>query len=110
MGQPMLLLMARCCQNLCRVPAQRSFVVTAGHYQLLGRQSLPNIAVILRLMPNNGYGTRQHQQALEKYGISPHHRRSFAPIKRLVETAKFTPIIISDHRSRHSQHFFALMA
>ena len=36
---------------------------------------------------NNGYGTRQHQQAVEKYGISPHHRRSFAPIKRLVETA-----------------------
>ena len=34
---------------------------------------------------NNGYGTRQHQQALAKYGISPHHRRSFAPIKRLVE-------------------------
>ncbi len=40
---------------------------------------------------NNGYGTRQHQQALEKYGISPHHRRSFAPIKRLVETANSTP-------------------
>ena len=36
---------------------------------------------------NNGYGTRQHQQALIKYGISPHHRRSFAPIKRLVENA-----------------------
>ena len=36
---------------------------------------------------NKGYGTRQHQQALIKYGISPHHRRSFAPIKRLVETA-----------------------
>ena len=36
---------------------------------------------------NNGYGTRQHQQALIKYGISPHHRCSFAPIKRLVETA-----------------------
>ena len=36
---------------------------------------------------NNGYGTRQHQLALAKYGISPHHRRSFAPIKRLVETA-----------------------
>jgi len=40
---------------------------------------------------NNGYGTRQHQQALSKYGISPHHRRSFAPIKRLVETANSTP-------------------
>ena len=36
---------------------------------------------------NNGYGTRQHQKALAKYGISPHHRQSFAPIKRLVETA-----------------------
>ena len=39
---------------------------------------------------NNGYGTRQHQQALAKFGISPHHRRSFAPIKRLVETANPT--------------------
>ena len=40
---------------------------------------------------NNGYGTRQHQQALQKYGISPHHRRSFAPIKRLVQTANPVP-------------------
>ena len=39
---------------------------------------------------NNGYGTRQHQQALAKYGISPHHRRSFAPIKQLVEAANPT--------------------
>ena len=37
---------------------------------------------------NNGYGTRQHQEALAKYGISPYHRRSFAPIKQLVEAAK----------------------
>ena len=41
---------------------------------------------------NNGYGTRQHQQALAIYGVSPHHRRSFAPIKRLME------ISLSDHR------------
>ena len=40
---------------------------------------------------NNGYGTRHHQQALKKYGISPHHRRSFAPIKRLVESANPAP-------------------
>ena len=40
---------------------------------------------------NNGYGTRQHHQALMKHGISPHHRCSFAPIKRLVETANHTP-------------------
>ena len=36
---------------------------------------------------NNGYGTRQHQQALAIYGVSPHHRRSFAPIKRLMATS-----------------------
>lgn len=34
---------------------------------------------------NNGYGTRQHQQALATFGVSPHHRRSFAPIRRLCE-------------------------
>ena len=27
-----------------------------------------------------GYGTRQHMQAIRQYGITPHHRRSFAPV------------------------------
>ena len=36
---------------------------------------------------NNGYGTSQHRRALTTYGVSPHHRRSFAPIRRLLETA-----------------------
>ena len=30
---------------------------------------------------NAGYGTKAHQQALQKCGITPHHRKSFAPIK-----------------------------
>ena len=29
---------------------------------------------------NAGYGTRQHMLALREYGITPHHRRSFAPV------------------------------
>ena len=29
---------------------------------------------------NAGYGTAQHMRAIEKYGITPHHRRSFAPV------------------------------
>lgn len=33
---------------------------------------------------NAGYGTKAHQQALAEHGISPHHRRSFAPIKKLL--------------------------
>ena len=33
---------------------------------------------------NQGYGTKAHQQALACHGITPHHRRSFAPIKKLI--------------------------
>jgi len=28
---------------------------------------------------NKGYGTKQHMQAIEQYGITPIHRKSFAP-------------------------------
>ncbi|AFZ46302.1 RNase HII [Cyanobacterium stanieri PCC 7202] len=31
---------------------------------------------------NKGYGTKKHLRAIEQYGITPHHRRSFAPISR----------------------------
>ena len=33
---------------------------------------------------NAGYGTKQHQRGLSNHGISPHHRRSFAPISRFL--------------------------
>jgi ribonuclease HII len=33
---------------------------------------------------NVGYGTRHHQDALAKYGVTNHHRRSFRPIKELL--------------------------
>lgn len=33
---------------------------------------------------NRGYGTAQHHQALMKFGITSHHRKSFAPIQLLV--------------------------
>ena len=36
---------------------------------------------------NAGYGTAQHQEGLAKFGVTPHHRRSFAPIRRLLEEA-----------------------
>lgn len=31
---------------------------------------------------NAGYGTAQHLKAIEIYGITPHHRRTFAPISK----------------------------
>ncbi len=30
---------------------------------------------------NAGYGTSEHKKSIEKQGITPHHRRTFAPIK-----------------------------
>ena len=29
---------------------------------------------------NAGYGTREHRDALQRFGPTPHHRRSFAPV------------------------------
>lgn len=34
---------------------------------------------------NAGYGTKRHQQGLAEYGVTPHHRRSFAPIAKLIK-------------------------
>jgi ribonuclease HII len=37
---------------------------------------------------NVGYGTAQHRAALAELGVTNHHRRSFAPIARLLETSR----------------------
>ena len=34
---------------------------------------------------NKGYGVAAHKDGLATLGITPHHRRSFAPIRNLVE-------------------------
>ncbi len=34
---------------------------------------------------NAGYGTKTHQEGLKSYGVTEHHRKSFAPISRLIE-------------------------
>jgi len=33
---------------------------------------------------HKGYGTKLHQEALERHGHSPIHRLSFEPIKRII--------------------------
>lgn len=35
---------------------------------------------------HKGYGTAQHQAALKSLGPCPHHRKTFAPIRALLET------------------------
>ena len=37
---------------------------------------------------NAGYGTRTHQAGLATFGVTPHHRRSFAPIRKLLDEIK----------------------
>ena len=34
---------------------------------------------------NAVYATKAHQEGLQKYGITPEHRRSYAPIKKLLQ-------------------------
>lgn len=36
---------------------------------------------------NAGYGTAAHQRALAEYGVTPHHRKSFAPVKAAMAAA-----------------------
>ena len=34
---------------------------------------------------NMGYGTKAHQAGLEQFGLTPHHRHSFKPIRRYLD-------------------------
>ena len=34
---------------------------------------------------NVGYPTREHMKAIDRYGITPHHRRSFGPVRNFIE-------------------------
>jgi len=38
---------------------------------------------------HKGYGTKQHQQALAKHGVLIHHRKTFAPIKKIIMTSEY---------------------
>lgn len=40
---------------------------------------------------NVGYGTAAHQAALAKYGVTPYHRRTYRPIKEILEQLELQP-------------------
>ena len=33
---------------------------------------------------NAGYGTKEHREALERIGVTPHHRKTFSPIAKIM--------------------------
>lgn len=35
---------------------------------------------------NSGYPTKQHRAAIQEHGITPHHRKSFAPVRDFIES------------------------
>lgn len=47
-------------------------------------QELDSIYPGYRFSTNAGYGTPEHQNALQVLGVTPHHRKSFAPVKKLL--------------------------
>lgn len=40
---------------------------------------------------NKGYGAKAHQAGLATLGVTPHHRRSYAPIKKILEDEMSSP-------------------
>lgn len=47
---------------------------------------------------NAGYGTPEHRAGLERHGVTPHHRRSFAPIRKMLSLPESeTPDIVITH-------------
>jgi ribonuclease HII len=40
---------------------------------------------------NKGYGTREHAEGIARLGITPHHRRSFAPIRAALADIRSDP-------------------
>lgn len=42
---------------------------------------------------NKGYAAPAHREALDRYGVTPHHRRSFAPIHNMLYEASSKPLL-----------------
>lgn len=47
---------------------------------------------------NKGYGTPAHSEAITRFGVTPHHRRSFAPIRsalagKVIDAASLSQVI-----------------
>lgn len=40
---------------------------------------------------NMGYPTKEHREALKKLGVTPHHRRSYAPVREVIDSSLSVP-------------------
>ena len=49
---------------------------------------------------NAGYGTKAHYDALAKFGYTPHHRRSFNPLKTKLSQGVAKPYLPAYERGK----------
>lgn len=55
--------------------------VERDHYLI----KLDEIYPLYHLKDNKGYATKFHKEALKKYGITPLHRKTYRPVKEIIE-------------------------
>jgi ribonuclease HII len=69
--------------TLCLSIAAASIIakVTRDHIMIQLHEEYP----LYGFAQNKGYGTEAHLLALRQYGATPHHRRSFAPVRELFD-------------------------
>ena len=76
------------CEAIVKGDAVSMSVAAASIVAKVARDTL--MAKLARTYPgygwetNAGYGTAQHKAALERYGVTPQHRRSFKPIAEIL--------------------------
>lgn len=76
-------------------PAADDLVPACSAASIIGKVSRDRIMLALHdkypdygFNKNMGYGTKAHRKAIEKLGITPIHRRTFAPIKEFLRTER----------------------
>ena len=51
---------------------------------------------------NCGYGTRQHLKIIKKFGITPHHRKTFSPVNKMLKVSR------RNTRSSYLKNFYTI--
>lgn len=80
-----------CCKTSCYIGGDaRSYSIAAA--SVLAKVYRDNIMKELAVKypgygfeKNAGYGTKDHIEGLQKYGVTPEHRKSYKPIKEFLE-------------------------
>jgi len=76
------------CEAIIKGDAKSLSIAGASIVAKVARDKL--MADLAQLYPNYGwetnagYGTARHREGLERYGVTPHHRRSFKPVAEIL--------------------------